>query len=352
MVLADGRFVTASADGAPRPVLGDARRRRQLRRRHLVPVPAAPGRHRLRRPDALAARAGGRGAALVPRLHPPARRDELNGFFAFLTVPPAPPFPEELHLQKVCGVVWCYTGPTRARPRRFAPIRAQFGPPLLDWRRADAAPGAAEHVRRALPAGRPVVLAGRLRQRAPATRRSTMHVAVRRAAADRRSRPCTSTRSTARRTRRQGRHRLELPRRELGDGDRRRRAPTRPTTRSMIALDARLLGGAAPVLGRRRLREHDDGRGRRSGSARPTATTTTGWPQIKATVRPGQPVPRQPEHRAHPGLIGRANGNFRRRPAAGRACRNRSPARRSPETSSVPAPARATGQPPGLAGPP
>ena len=41
----------------PRPVLGAARRRRQLRRRHLVPVPAAPGRHGLRRPDVLAARA-------------------------------------------------------------------------------------------------------------------------------------------------------------------------------------------------------------------------------------------------------------------------------------------------------
>ena len=37
--------------------------------------------------------------------------EDLNGFFAFLTVPPAPPFPEELHLKKMCGIVWCYTGP-------------------------------------------------------------------------------------------------------------------------------------------------------------------------------------------------------------------------------------------------
>jgi hypothetical protein len=36
--------------------------------------------------------------------------EELNGFFAFLTVPPGPPFPEELHLQKMCGVVWCWSG--------------------------------------------------------------------------------------------------------------------------------------------------------------------------------------------------------------------------------------------------
>ena len=40
--------------------------------------------------------------------------EDLNGFFAFLTVPPAPPFPEELHGKKVCGVVWCYTGPADA----------------------------------------------------------------------------------------------------------------------------------------------------------------------------------------------------------------------------------------------
>lgn len=36
--------------------------------------------------------------------------EELNGFFAFLTVPPGPPFPESLHFQKMCGIVWCYTG--------------------------------------------------------------------------------------------------------------------------------------------------------------------------------------------------------------------------------------------------
>ena len=57
--------------------------------------------------------------------------DELNGFFAMLTVPPGPPFPEELHLQKVCGVVWCYCGDADAAAAALAPIRAAF-PPLLD----------------------------------------------------------------------------------------------------------------------------------------------------------------------------------------------------------------------------
>jgi FAD/FMN-containing dehydrogenase len=59
--------------------------------------------------------------------------DDLNGFFAFLVVPPAPPFPEHLHNQKVCGIVWCYTGPADQAEAVFAPIRERFGPPLLDW---------------------------------------------------------------------------------------------------------------------------------------------------------------------------------------------------------------------------
>jgi FAD/FMN-containing dehydrogenase len=63
----------------------------------------------------------------------PQAPDDLNGFFAFLTVPPAPPFPEALQGQIMCGIVWCYTGPLDAAGDVFAPIRAQFGPPALDW---------------------------------------------------------------------------------------------------------------------------------------------------------------------------------------------------------------------------
>ena len=55
---------------------------------------------------------------------------DLNGFFAFLTVPPVAPFPEHLHMRKVCGVVWCYTGPPERAEEIFAPVAA-FGQPLL-----------------------------------------------------------------------------------------------------------------------------------------------------------------------------------------------------------------------------
>jgi FAD/FMN-containing dehydrogenase len=57
--------------------------------------------------------------------------DHLIGFFAFLTVPPGPPFPEGLHLQKMCGIVWFCTGTQEIADELLAPVRA-FGPPALD----------------------------------------------------------------------------------------------------------------------------------------------------------------------------------------------------------------------------
>jgi FAD/FMN-containing dehydrogenase len=56
----------------------------------------------------------------------------LTGFFAFLTVPPGPPFPEALHNRKVCGVVWCYSGPATQAEKVFKPIRS-FKKPILDF---------------------------------------------------------------------------------------------------------------------------------------------------------------------------------------------------------------------------
>ncbi|MGW0731077.1 FAD-binding oxidoreductase [Streptomyces sp. NPDC002851] len=44
----------------------------------------------------------------------PAAQDDLNGFFAVMVVPPGPPFPEPIHGQKMCAVVWCYTGDLEA----------------------------------------------------------------------------------------------------------------------------------------------------------------------------------------------------------------------------------------------
>lgn len=57
--------------------------------------------------------------------------DEVGGFFAFLTVPPAPMFPQELHNRKMCGVIWCYAGPIEEGDKALAPVR-RSGKPAFD----------------------------------------------------------------------------------------------------------------------------------------------------------------------------------------------------------------------------
>ncbi|MGA9347135.1 MAG: FAD-binding oxidoreductase [Nocardioidaceae bacterium] len=60
----------------------------------------------------------------------PSLPEELNGWLGMLTIPPAPPFPEELWGTKSCGIVWCYTGPGERADEVFEPIK-EFGSPLL-----------------------------------------------------------------------------------------------------------------------------------------------------------------------------------------------------------------------------
>jgi FAD/FMN-containing dehydrogenase len=55
---------------------------------------------------------------------------ELNGFFAFLTVPPVAPYPPELQGQKVCGVVWCHLGTQAEAEAALAPVQG-WAKPLL-----------------------------------------------------------------------------------------------------------------------------------------------------------------------------------------------------------------------------
>ncbi len=60
----------------------------------------------------------------------PSLPEELSGWIALLTVPPVAPFPEDLWGRKVCGIVWCYTGPLEKARQVSAPVR-EFGSPLL-----------------------------------------------------------------------------------------------------------------------------------------------------------------------------------------------------------------------------
>jgi hypothetical protein len=57
--------------------------------------------------------------------------EELYGFFAFLKVPPGPPFPEELHHKTMCGIVWAYCGPLDQVEEAFKPVR-KFRAPTLE----------------------------------------------------------------------------------------------------------------------------------------------------------------------------------------------------------------------------
>ncbi|MGI5455777.1 FAD-binding oxidoreductase [Streptomyces sp. CA-249302] len=60
----------------------------------------------------------------------PALPEELSGWLGLITIPPAPPFPEELWGRKSCAIVWCYTGPHAKADAVLAPVR-EFGSPLL-----------------------------------------------------------------------------------------------------------------------------------------------------------------------------------------------------------------------------
>ena len=61
----------------------------------------------------------------------PAAPRELNGFFAFHTVPPGPPFPEAIHLREVCGIVWCHLGSEDEARAAMAPLMDALPEPLL-----------------------------------------------------------------------------------------------------------------------------------------------------------------------------------------------------------------------------
>jgi FAD/FMN-containing dehydrogenase len=60
----------------------------------------------------------------------PSLPEELSGFIAVMTIPPAPPFPEQLWGRKACGIVWCYTGSHDRADEVLEPVKT-YGSPLL-----------------------------------------------------------------------------------------------------------------------------------------------------------------------------------------------------------------------------
>lgn len=60
----------------------------------------------------------------------PSLPEELSGWLGLITIPPAPPFPEELWGRKSCAIVWCYTGSHASADEVLEPVKT-FGSPLL-----------------------------------------------------------------------------------------------------------------------------------------------------------------------------------------------------------------------------
>ncbi|MFE7749433.1 FAD-binding oxidoreductase [Streptomyces sp. NPDC057428] len=58
----------------------------------------------------------------------PQAPDDLYGFFASLSVPPGPPFPVEIHGQKMCGVVWSSTADPEALEETLAVVNEPAPP--------------------------------------------------------------------------------------------------------------------------------------------------------------------------------------------------------------------------------
>ena len=58
--------------------------------------------------------------------------NEVYCYFAFLTVPPVPIFPTELHLKKMCGLVWCNVGDPEKAASAVNVLR-DYKKPALDY---------------------------------------------------------------------------------------------------------------------------------------------------------------------------------------------------------------------------
>ena len=220
--------------------------------------------------------------------------EELGGFFAFLSVPPAPPFPEELHLQKVAAVIWCWTGPAEQADEVLAEARAQPGL-LLDGVQPMPLPALQSAFDPIFPPGDQWYWRADFIEEIP-DEAIEQHVKFAAEAAELEVDHAPLPDRRRRASRRPDRDALGLPQRQLGPGDRRRRH--RPGERQGDhRLDDRLPRGATSVLGRRRVRQHDDGRrpGAGEGQLRRELRPAR---QDQGRVRSWQRLPRQPEHQA------------------------------------------------------
>ncbi len=61
----------------------------------------------------------------------PKAPEELFVFFGLKTVPSAPPFPEHIHGKNICALIWCYSGPIEKAEGEIRPVR-DLPPPIFE----------------------------------------------------------------------------------------------------------------------------------------------------------------------------------------------------------------------------
>ena len=224
----------------------------------------------------------------------PSLPEELSGWIALLTVPPVPPFPEALWGRKVCGIVWCYTGAHDKADEVLAPVKTHGSPLMVGLQPMPftALQGAFDPL---YPAGLQWYWRADFFNEISDTA-IEVHRQVRRDAADR---PLHHAHVPHRRCRQPGtreRDRLRLPRRRLGRRHRRRQ-PRPCQRRPHHRMGQGLLAGTAPHLRRRCLRQLPDERGPGPGQGvLPRQLRPAGPGQ--GALRPRQHLPHQPEHPA------------------------------------------------------
>ena len=225
----------------------------------------------------------------------PALPEELTGWIGVIEIPSGPPFPEELWGRKSCAIVWCYTGDHDRADEVLAPIR-DFGSPLLVGLQPMPFPALQSAFDPLMPTGlqwywkadffteitdEALEIHRKYGETIP-TPLSAMHLYPIGGAAARVPEDATA-----------------FGYRGGGwAGGRSRHRPGSGQADRDHGLGPGLLAGTAPDIRRRRLRQHDDGRrGQRAGAG--VVPRQLRSPRAdQAALRPGEPLPHQPQHPA------------------------------------------------------